>query len=411
MPILHRTRNMSALMPRYTERFRCLGPDCEDTCCAGWPVHIDKKTYKAYRNETHPVLQPLLASMRRVDNPANDLGYAILPLNASNGACPAQQGGMCSVQATLGESYLSDTCQNYPRINRNVNGQHEQTLSLSCIEAARLALLAEDAFEFVETKVSVREGTVLHTRSADRISPTLMNDIRIFCINLMRTREMLLWQRLAVLGAFCDALEHYRNGGNSMTGMEVIVDDFMRVVEDGALIATLDLIQPNYEAQARIFATLWSVKGFSAASPFEQDLMTVIAAGLGGDSSGQVSAVDLQIAYMRGLSRLDETLSATPWFLENYLLNEIFAQLFPVAGGNPYDAYLQLVARFGLLRLLLAAQCNTDDMLPPLSALTATVTLQCRRFQHDREYTMHINRSLRESGWAELDKLYTLIRA
>ena len=47
MAILHRTRTLPALMPRYTERFRCIGSACEDTCCASWTIHIDKKTYKA----------------------------------------------------------------------------------------------------------------------------------------------------------------------------------------------------------------------------------------------------------------------------------------------------------------------------------------------------------------------------
>jgi len=410
MPILHRTRTLSALMPRYVERFRCIGPSCEDTCCAGWPVHIDKKTYKAYRNQTHPALQPLLARMRRLDDASDVRGYAILPTSGGDGACPAQQDGLCSVHATLGESYLNDTCQNYPRINRNVNGQQEQALSLSCIEAARMALLAEDAFEFVEAPISVREGTVHTTVVAGRISPQLMNEARIFCMNLMRTRELALWQRLAILGAFCEALERYLIGNAEQQAIQTIIDDFIGVIESGELVATLELIQPDHASQARVFATLWGVRGFTATSAFQQNLMQRIATGLGGDANGQVSAAALEAAYLRGLQRLEAMLASTPWLLENYLLNEMFANLFPVDGGNPYSVYLQLVARFGLLRLLLAAQCNAEDALPQLSTLTATVALQCRRFQHDRDYTTQVNRSLRESGWADLDKLYTLIR-
>ncbi len=408
MAILHRTRSLTALMPRYAERFRCIGPSCEDTCCVGWPVHIDKKTYKAYRKENHPALQPVYASMSRITDAGNDTEYAVLQLGAQLGNCPAHQDGMCAVHANLGESYLSDTCQNFPRITRSVNGQIEQAMSLSCPEAARLALLDEDGFDFVEATVSVRERVVHGTVASDSITPEIMNEVRIFCMNLIRTRELAIWQRLALLGTFCDALERDRLDGHRH-GIMAIIGDFTQAIEGGELIASLNAFPPNYEAQAMVFATLWGVNGFNATSAFQGLQMQRISAGLGADASGQTSAIDLVAAYRRGLSRLDERLEAAPWLLEHYLLNEMFTQLFPV-GDDTYTAYLQLVARFGLLRLLMAAQCNTDGELPPLSVLSSTVALQCRRFQHDPAYTAKVNRSLSESGWGSLDKLFSLIR-
>jgi lysine-N-methylase len=410
MAILHRTRTLPALMPRYAERFRCAGPSCEDTCCAGWPVHIDKKTYKAYRNQDHPALQPMMARMQRLDNSTDVREYAVLPISGPYGACPAHQDGLCSVHANLGESFLNDTCQNYPRINRNVNGQQEQVLSLSCIEAARTALLAEDAFEFVEAPVSIRAGTVHNTVVGGRMPAELMIEARIFCMNLVRTRELPLWQRLALLGAFCEALEGYRTGGQDPEAAYAIISDFIRLIESGEALAPLDLIEPDFASQAQVFATLWGASGFKASSIHQQDLMQRIAGGLGADASGQVSAAGLEAAYRRGLQRLDQTISLTPWLLENYLLNEMFTNLFPIDADNPYGAYLQLIARFGMLRFLLAAQCNAEAELPQLTTLSATVALQCRRFQHDPQYTARVNQSLRESGWGDMNKLYTLIR-
>ena len=31
---------------RYMERFRCIGPECEDNCCYGWSVMVDGPHYK-----------------------------------------------------------------------------------------------------------------------------------------------------------------------------------------------------------------------------------------------------------------------------------------------------------------------------------------------------------------------------
>jgi len=34
----------------YAERFRCIGSACEDTCCKGWGIPIDREAYEKYRN-------------------------------------------------------------------------------------------------------------------------------------------------------------------------------------------------------------------------------------------------------------------------------------------------------------------------------------------------------------------------
>lgn len=410
MSILHRTRNISVLMPRYVERFRCTGSSCEDTCCHGWPIHFDKKTYKAYRahGQANATMRPLSALIQRMDDPPEPGMYAVLPMSPVTGGCPAHQNGMCAIQSSAGESYLSNTCHNFPRNTLRMNGQFEQALTLSCPEAARLALLAEDAFDFIEAPVSVRESSVRAIRTRDGFSAEVMGEARIFSINLVRTRELPLWQRLSLLGTFCQALEACLDSGQDT--VQDLIGDFVRAIESGELTRDLDAVQPSHEAQAMVFATLWASRGFSAASPFQANQMAGIAAGLGGDTSGQVSGADLAAAYRRGLARLDQALEAAPWLLEHYLLNEMFIHQFPIAWLGPYDAYLQLVARFGLLRLLLAAQCNTDDELPSAAALAATVQLQSRRFQHDPQFAAEITRSLRSSGWADPVKVDTLLR-
>lgn len=409
MPILHRTQTLSALMPRFVERFRCIGASCEDTCCSGWTVHVDKKTYKAYRKESVPALDRMMANMTRLDNEAANGAYAEIRAVGELQQCPALQDGICSVQANLGESYLSDVCHAYPRTNLSMDGMAEQSITLSCPEAARLALLAEDAFEFVEAPVQVRKTAIHEVGTRFGIAPALVAEARLFCMNLLRTRELTLWQRLALLGVFCESLSALC-ARDAQADLPTLVQDFMRLVENGELTATLDLIQPDYGAQAMVFATLWATKGFKADSPREQAMMEQIAARFGADASGQVGANELVNAYRRGLGRLDTALAATPWLLEHYLLNEVFSQIIPFNGSTPYDSYVQLMARFGLLRLVLAVQCNNDGDLPPVSTLIATVQLHCRRFQHVPSYTKRVNNSLYESGWAELSKLYTLLK-
>ena len=34
--------------PDYYEDFECIADKCEDTCCAGWQIVIDRETLKKY---------------------------------------------------------------------------------------------------------------------------------------------------------------------------------------------------------------------------------------------------------------------------------------------------------------------------------------------------------------------------
>jgi lysine-N-methylase len=411
MSNLHPTKTLSALVPRYVTRFACVGAACEDNCCSGWLVTLDKKTFNAYRNSTHPELKPIfIKHIKRSRATNSDLHYGKITTEPGNQTCPAMCEGLCAVQKHMGESHLSNTCFTYPRQTRRFRGQHEQAMNLSCPEAARLALLRADAFDFAEEKVTVREADMVEEFAAFGLTTAAMNDVRIFCLQLMRTTDLALWQRLAILGVFCERLNGTLANGQH-TAVPALLDDFAALIEQGAIVDALRDLRPNHEAQAMVFSTLLADKGFSATSKMQAEQVRMIGANLGADSSGQTTAEALVTSYTRGLERLGQALEQTPHLLENYVLNEMFLNLFPFYGINPFDAYLQLVARFGLLRLILAAQCNTDGDLPDANALVNAVHVYCRRFQHQGTFARRVNGALHASGWASLDKLYGFLRS
>ena len=412
MPILHRTRTLPALLPRYVGRFACIGPACEDNCCTGWQVQIDKKTYKAYRQAGDSRLGTLLAThvVRQRGQPG-DLDYGRIELDPASAACPILQERLCAVQSTLGESYLSHTCFSYPRMSRDFGGQFEQGMTLSCPETARLALLAPDAFDFVQGTITVRTDVVDQVVARHGMTLEQMNEVRIFCLKLMRTEGVELWQKLAVLGVLCESLTGALSQGKH-AAIPALLEDVATLVGNGQMRDALADMPPNHAAQAMVFAALWGGKTSAAPSPAQRAVIGAIAEGLGADpATGSVTSEQLIERYTRGAGRLPEALAAAPHLLEHYILNEMFSLLFPFDGADPYASYLQLVARFGLLRLMLAAQCNGDGALPDAAALVGTVQVFCRRFQHDLTFAGQVNQSLQNSGWSTLEKLYGFLRS
>lgn len=411
MAILHPTRRIQALLPLYAQRFHCIGADCEDTCCSGWRVPIDKKTFDTYKESKNPRLAERFdKQIKQTPNSGSDKNYAYVELSPATGDCPMMEDRLCSIQRELGEDKLSDTCFIYPRTTTLVGNFHQQSLTLSCPEAARLALLEQDAFEFIQSEVSVREDALSALTPRAGISVEQINEIRFFCIQLIRVDSLELWQKLAVLGVFCESLSATISAGE-YGRIPQIMESTKAIVESGECLSLFSGIQPLYEIQAVTFANLWHAKSKRKVTSNSQAAIDkAIAEGVGADpETGDVTVSTLTDRYRQGIERLPEALKEAPFLLENYVLNEMWRECFPFAEVTPYEHYLRLVIRFGQVRFMLATQCSRTNSLPSLRFMAQVVQTFCRRYQHDTQFTKNVNNWFNNSGWSELHKIYRLL--
>ena len=75
------------LQPSYYETFRCVGSVCEDTCCRGWRVPVDKQTFEKYHSCSNSELGPKLQTLVNIiPAPDSDESYAEIQLD--QGVCP-----------------------------------------------------------------------------------------------------------------------------------------------------------------------------------------------------------------------------------------------------------------------------------------------------------------------------------
>ncbi|MBM3617727.1 MAG: hypothetical protein FJX23_04200 [Alphaproteobacteria bacterium] len=136
---------------RYASEFRCIGAECEDTCCGGWPVEVDDKTKRKYLRA-----YDLKDTMR----PTAD-GTTVM-CHDTNDKCVKLEGGLCGIQKKYGADYLSDTCYHYPRSFRQFGEHLVMHAALSCPEVARGALFGEDAFALTHQPAPARPPKELY---------------------------------------------------------------------------------------------------------------------------------------------------------------------------------------------------------------------------------------------------------
>ena len=93
------------LQPRYVTEFRCIGDECEDTCCYGWRVNVDEETYDRYRHVADSQLRSSFDKLITINTDATQKSdYASLVLTESG--CGFLSERLCGIQTKLGESYL-----------------------------------------------------------------------------------------------------------------------------------------------------------------------------------------------------------------------------------------------------------------------------------------------------------------
>lgn len=411
MAILHPTRQILSIVPVHLKQFNCIGSKCSDTCCAGWTVDIDKKTFNAYRQITQPELKHRMKSkLHRSRQNKSDENYAKIELDSNTLSCPFIEENLCAVQRDLGEDLLSNTCFTYPRYSVNLGGVTQQALTLSCPEAARLALLTHDAFEFTQVELNIRTESITVFDAKYGFTADQMNEARFFAIQLLQAPSLVLWQKLAVLGVYCERLQELIHTKTTYMLSDVIAA-LEEVIASGLITQALEKLEPNYELQAVIFANIWKIKKGSN-SHAQQRQMAFMLKGLGiDDETTEITHDQLTKKYQVGLEKLSEALQSAPKFLENYILSEIFREIFPFESASPVKQYLKLMTRYGVVRWMLAMRCQASNTTATPEDLVETVQVFCRRYQHNQDFSRTVNNAFEKTGWDNVEKIYRFLKS
>ena len=128
-------------IPDYYKEFACIADKCEDTCCAGWQIVIDKETLKKYTKVKGDFRKRLWTSVDWFQKSfKQDKDKRCAFLNEKN---------LCDLYLSQGEEGFCKTCREYPRHTEEFEGVREITLSISCPEVARILMNRMEPVRFL----------------------------------------------------------------------------------------------------------------------------------------------------------------------------------------------------------------------------------------------------------------------
>lgn len=399
------------LMPAYAARFACIGGDCEDTCCAGWSIALDKGSFQHYQACFDPVLRPLFSKhVKRYakSKSSNDYGHIELVKDECRNCGLLSDRRLCLIQERLGEGALCDTCAYYPRATHLIGDLHQMTLSLSCPEAARQALLVEDAFDFVGQEQTVSLDRIICVSPQAGLSLAAMDEVRTLLFQILRSPDITLNQRLRLIGGFCDRLTALleRKDPRALPGL---LREMEADLDSGAAMAPLAGLPDLPDVQAQIASAFFRMGRGVARSPHVHKVLEEAARGLGFEGGQIPEGATLVSAYKAGLERLAPALEAVPWLLEHFLLNEFLREIFPWSEGSPRRHHAILVIRFATARLILAGRAAACEATLSPVELAETLQVYCRRYTHDESLTRKAEQALAKIGWDGFERLCALV--
>jgi lysine-N-methylase len=389
--------------PTYAERFRCIGSACEDTCCQGWSVPVDRAAWDKYQSLPQSPLRVLIdaslvpsgadavAGCRATSAAANPAVFATIRMNEQN-QCPLlSDDHLCRIQSEVGESFLSYTCATYPRIVASTDGVVETSLALSCPEAARIVLLTPDLFNPAPDP---------HHRTQAGGNPQ-QNDppqawflpIREVALAVVRNRAYPLWQRMFLLGVFCRRLESIAKGELQRSVPEFLAD-FETAVASGALRASMETLPVDLKAQLDVVLRLAGLMLHkSNVRPRFVECIQAFTAGIGNGPGATLDSLGAHYAFAHD-RYYAPFFSEHPHILENYLANIILRRQFPfgkegMRAGAVFEMtreFAMLAAQFTLMRGLLIGVAGRHGPAFSTAHVVHTVQAASKHFDHHPEF-------------------------
>ena len=409
--------------PSYAGLFKCIGPKCEDTCCSGWDIPLDKITYQRYRQFPTEKLGSLVSHFVSQDPEATHTNAYAFIQQTDSGKCPFfGEDRLCGIQKEYGPGLLSTTCSLYPRSLSRVNDQLEGTLSLSCPEAARLVLLSPSlsrlesnlhSGEFrTDSVYSLASDMGNHRRPAAHFLA-----VRSLLIEVIRDRSRPIWQNLVMVASFCKRLDEAITGLKHET-IPALVEQYRMALGQGPY-DELESLPRDLKRRIELVIALSSEQSSKRDSGQRfRDAFWDFVEGIG---SAHSAAPDEDLERFRIAERdyYRPLLDAHPFLVENYLVNHMLQHLFPYGrAGSPrfiarsaFDECLLLAIQFFWVTSLLIGVAGRHKGTFSTEHVVSTVQSFTRAVEHIPQIHEDALAAVRRRGLDDLSGISILLRS
>ncbi|MBN1051033.1 FliB family protein [Clostridium botulinum] len=395
-------KSVKMIYPSYIEKFQCIGGKCEDNCCIGWDIDIDKETFKKYHKVKDETMKKMF--QKNVHNNKyctnEDLDYGRIKLNKVK-RCPfLDDENYCLIQGKFGEDYLSNVCTQFPRVLNKVDDHYEICLDSACPEASRIILGSKEKIEFKESERKLGKYTmsgVLNTRSSEFKDTPIkyFKEIRDFSIKIVQNRNLNISSRLYVLGDFLNEMEDLESGK---------IKEFINKYDIETESKHYKRERMNYALQVSFFKNVvdsLDIVNETDSDKFKNYTKELLKGYNIKDNDGVIENAE---EYINAFEKYtDMYIENNSYIFENYMVNFIYNNLFPFSESDfMFEGYIMLLFRYSLMRFYLVGKYihngkdSVEDMIEFIQVFIKAV-------EHDKNYRSEILEYIKENNFDNME--------
>lgn len=347
--------------PKYMGNFKCLGNECEDTCCKYWRIDIDYDTYRKYIKISDPKIKYLVGEyVIKNRDTENKLQYATFKLKEDEHCAFLDENGLCVLQKNFGPQYLSHVCRTYPRRQVLLGDTLERSGTVSCPELARQMLFNNEPMQFEEFYEDAGFGyfwekavPISDAGMAERPLLKFLEPLRSLCIAILQNRSYSIRERLVLLGLFTNKLDTL-NREEEWEEIQQHIDRYGRIIKGEKTNSFMgNELSDGYLQFKMIMDMIVARLKMARISPTFKAIMEQFKQVI-----GYYDGITMEQAYLNykqiraGYAEMFD--QQYPQVFENYLVNYVFSKVYPLEPSkNVFENYIRLVVDYAITRLVL----------------------------------------------------------
>lgn len=402
---------MKVLKPNYYDKFKCTANECKDSCCIGWGVFIDKKSYNKYK-KVHGEFGKFLdtnISKNRINN--SDLNYGKMKL--ISGRCPfLNDESLCNIYINLGENSLCNTCKTYPRLINKYGDICEKNLTLSCPIVARLMINIKDKIGFELNNEVIDETEQAYIKNTSNLEGKLYDflwEVRSFFIEIAQFREVKLWKRLLFI-LLSEAKFQKLLKESDYKQLPQVMESLMNTITNEEFIKSLDdSIHPVPKVKSLIIDTLVTLRTQQCIANKTFNKLLKDFALLLNESNYENS--DNYNFLNEKEKEFDIYFRSKEYILENYIVYDLYGNFMKAANSKDIHMIIvKMIIEYSMMKKLLLAKWNAnnkkiedDDIIDVIYSFSRTV-------EHNNTYIDKVYNSMKDAGYDTIAYLTIMVR-
>jgi lysine-N-methylase len=298
---------------------------------------------------------------------------------------------------------------------------------LSCPAIAENCLLEASAFEMADFDTEFAPNLQLpglrgFAKSSGEADPLKRHFelIRTYAVGALRRRELPLWMRIVLIGFLSKRLDAIR-ALEDLNAQDVQLSSALLSLDEnrrsGAFADSMKAVTDPTQGAVRqeiiqeLSMARLSMQGLTLGGVTSVVFLKLFARAFEGFGFKEGDLVGNAQRFARCESEFFQPFEATaPTILENYLVHQVMADLFPSAAGKAADQWVQIVARYAMVRFYLIGLAGSyREDFAPKHAVELIYSFS-RAVQHSNMFLKQIETVLRSKGFDNLGTMAMLVR-